>query len=382
MSEQVTEKPEILVVDDSKVIRLAAKKMLGSDYEMHFAEDGQVAWEMLQKENAISVVFTDLSMPNLGGMELLNYIRNADVERIAALPVVIMTGHEDSAAMKKEMFDAGATDFITKPFESIDLASRAKAYARLSGKVAELEKKTGYDKLTGLYNASSLEQQGAKAFAFASRHKMPLSIVIFEITDFQAYFLNHGRRVAQYIIATVGKRLQECMREEDIAARTGVAKYVLVLPMTGRQKTETVIKRVCESINKLVFDTGKEKIRVNLVAGYTVPDLMAENDFKNSLEQADDALQQAINSLTEAAVCYQNQAEMESPEVLITEQDIEQAFSYILQGNFSQIPHLHLPAVIERLSPFMQYAENWNLTGNREPAAEKCFQAQISDHSP
>ena len=381
MSEQFTEKPEILVVDDSKVIRLAAKKMLSSDYKIHFAEDGQIAWEMLQKENAISVVFTDLSMPNLGGMELLNYIRNADVEHIAALPVIIMTGHEDSASMKQEMFDAGATDFIAKPFESIDLASRAKAYARLSGKVAELEKKTGYDKLTGLYNASLLEQQGAKAFAFASRHKLPVSIVLFEITDFQAYFFNHGKRVAQYIIAAVGKRLQECMREEDIAARTGVAKYALVLPMTGRQKTETVINRVCESINKLVFDTGKEKIRVNLVAGYTVPDLIEENDFKNILEQADNALLQAINSLTEVVVCYENQAEIEAPAVLTTEQDIEQAFSYILQGNFCQIPQQHLPAVVERLSSFMQYVDDWNLSGNRKPAAEKCYQAQFSDHT-
>ena len=211
---------------------------------------------------------------------------------------------------------------------------------------------------------------------------MPLSTVLFEITDFQAYFLNHGRRVAQYIIAEVGKRLQECMREEDIAARTGVAKYALVLPMTGRQKTETVINRVCESINKLVFDTGKEKIRVNLVAGYTVPDLIEENDFKNSLEQADNALQQAINSLTEAVVCYQSQAKMEAPAVPITEQDIEQAFSSIMQGNFSQIPQQHLPAVLERLSPFMQYADNWNLSGNEKSAVEQCFQAQSSDHSP
>ncbi len=356
MSEQVTEKPIILVVDDSKVIRLAAKKMLGSDYQIHFAEDGQIAWDILQKEHAISVVFTDLSMPNLGGMELLNYIRSADNEHIASLPVVIMTGHEDSAAMKQEMFDAGATDFIAKPFKSIDLVSRAKAYVRLSGKVTELEKKSAYDNLTGLYNAASLEQQGAKALAFASRHKLPISTVFFEITDFQACFSTHGKHVAQYIISAVGKRLQESMRKEDIAARIGAAKYVLVLPMTAKQETEAVINRVCESINKLVFDTGKEKIRVNLVAGYTVAELSAVNDFKIILEQADNALQQAINSLTEPVVCYQTPAEIEAPAVIITEQDIEQAFSSILAGNFHQIPRQHLAAVLERLSPFMQYA--------------------------
>ena len=49
MSEQSENKPEILVVDDSKVIRLAAKKMLGSDYEIHLAEDGLIGWDVLQK---------------------------------------------------------------------------------------------------------------------------------------------------------------------------------------------------------------------------------------------------------------------------------------------------------------------------------------------
>ncbi len=360
MSEQVTEKPAILVVDDSKVIRIAAKKMLDSDYDIHLAEDGEIAWEMLQRESAISVVFTDLSMPNLGGMELLSCIRGASDEHIAALPVIILTGHADSDSIKQEVFDAGATDFIVKPFESIDLLSRAKAYARLSRKVVELEKKTGHDKLTGLYNADSLEQQGAKALSFASRHKLFISVVFFEITDFQACFLNHGKSVAQHIITVVGKRLQDVMREEDIAARIGVAKYALVLPMTGRQKTETVINRVRESINKLIFDTGKERISVNFVAGYTVPDLNRENDFKTVLEQADNALQQAISSKSEPVVCYDDQVEddVEVPVTIVTEQDIEQAFSYIMDGEFYQIPEQHLAAVMERLSPFMQYVDD------------------------
>lgn len=359
MSEVPVDKPEVLVVDDSKVIRLAAKKMLGSEYVIHLAEDGLVGWEMLQQNSAISVVFTDLSMPNLNGMELLSNIRGASSDQIANLPVIIMTGHEDSEATKQIVFDAGATDFIAKPFESIDLSSRAKAYARLSRKVVELEKKTGYDKLTGLHNANSLEDQGAKAFSFANRHKLFISSVYFEIKDFQDCFLNYGKNVAQHIIVAVGKRLQEVMREEDIAARIGVAKYALILPMTNKQKTEIVINRVRESINKLVFDTGKEKIRVNFVAGYAVPDLSGDVEFNEMLEQTDDALHRAINSSTEQVVCFDDEIEVaEQPVVVITEQDIALAFSHILAGNFYQVPEQHLAAVIERLSPFMQYAEN------------------------
>lgn len=372
MSEMPVEKPEVIVVDDSKVIRLAARKMLGSDYTIHLAEDGLVGWEMLQQNSAISVVFTDLSMPNLNGMELLNNIRSSSDDHIANLPVIIMTGHDDSESVKQEVFDAGATDFITKPFESIDLLSRAKAYARLSRKVVELEKKTGYDKLTGLYNANLLVEHGSKAFSFACRHKIFISAVYFEIQDFQNCFLTHGKKVAQHIIIAVGKRLQEVMREEDIAARLGVAKYALVLPMTNKQKTQVVIERVRESINKLVFDTGKEKIRVSFKTGYSAPDFSEQIEFNELLDQADDALQRATASPTEQVVCFDDVLDVaEEPPVVITEQDIEQAFMHILAGNYYQIPEIHLAAVRERLSPFMQYVDNQLLDDEEKTVMEK-----------
>ena len=358
MSDQAADKPHVLIVDDSKVIRLAARKMLGADYEIHLAEDGLVAWELLQENSNISVAFTDLSMPNMDGMQLLNNIRGSSHDHIANLPVIVMTGHDDSDSIKQTVFDAGATDFIAKPFESIDLLTRAKAYARLSRKVVELEKKTGHDKLTGLFNASSLEEQGAKAFSFSSRHKLHISAVYFEIKDFQECFLNYGKNVAQHIIVTIGKRLQEAMREEDVAARVAVAKYALILPMTNKQNTEIVINRIRESISKLVFDTGKEKIRVNFVAGFSSADLSGDGDFNTMLEQADDALKRAINSSTEPVVCFDDEVEADEPVNVITEQDIQLAFSHVLEGNFYQIPEKHLDAVVKRLSPFLQYVEN------------------------
>jgi len=354
------ERPQVLIVDDSKVIRLAARKMLSEDYQVHLAEDGQIAWEMLQANENISVVFTDLSMPNMNGMELLNNIRSSDTDYIVNIPVIIMTGADDTEATKQAVFDAGATDFISKPFESIDLVSRAKAFAKLRRKVVELEKQTGFDKLTGLYNANSLHEQGGKAFSFSRRHKLYISAVYFEIENFQDCFLNYGKNVAQHIIVAVGKRLREVMREEDVAARVGVARYVLVLPMTNRHKAEVVINRVRESINKLVFDTGKDKIRVNFLAGFSSPDLNEELEFDDLMAQGEEGLQRAIDSDSESVVCYADEVEFIEPEPEITEEDIRQAFELILQGNFYQIPDQHLSAVVERVTPFMQYVDNQN----------------------
>ena len=356
MTESNPDKPVILIVDDSKVIRIAARKMLGSDYETIEASNGAEGWEHIQNNSSISVVFTDMQMPEMDGMQLLAKVRASDDERIAALPVIIITGHEDNEEAKKKVFDNGATDFVTKPFESIDLISRAKSYAKLNRQVAELEKQVGHDKLTGLFNAASFEEQGHKSYAFAHRHKTHMSVVVIEISNFQKIFLSAGKSVAQQIIRAVCKRLTSTLRTEDIAARTGMARIALMLPLANITDAHDVVERMLETTRKLVFDTGKEKLRVDLVCGISAVNLHAESDFLTVLKQAESALADALQGGDEKIVLFADvQAE---PEPVITEEDMLQAFKHILQGNHSQIPTEHLPAVVERLEAFMHYIDS------------------------
>ena len=161
------------------------------------------------------------------------------------------------------------------------------------------------------------------------------------------------------------------MREEDVAARLGVAKYALILPMTNKKKTQVVIERIRQSINKLVFNTGKEKIRVRFKTGYTSPEFIEDIEFNELLDQADEALQRAMTSATEQVVCFDDSLQVEEPVVVVSEEDIDQAFVHILAGNYYQIPESHLQAVVDRLSPFMQYAENRLATEDEKKLTQK-----------
>ena len=364
MTDSNSEKPVILIVDDSKVIRLAARKMMGADYEIVEAANGLEGWEQIQHNDSISVVFTDMQMPEMNGLELLEKVRASNDERIAAMPVIMITGQEDDAEAKQHVFDMGVTDFITKPFESLDLISRAKSYARLNRKVAELEQQTGHDKLTGLFNANSFAEHGAKAFSFAKRHKVSNSIALIEVDNFQKIFLTHGKAVAQQIVIEVSKRMADSMRAEDVAARTGVARFALLLSLTSVADVQLVVGRICDTINKLVFATGKEKLRITMAAGISSIDLDAEIDFAGLIKQAESALGEALASDTDKVVTYGAPAQavdaeaMQVPELEVTQANIEQALGHILHGNFIDIPQAHLQAVVERLTPFMQYVEN------------------------
>jgi len=358
MSEQSSDLPVVLVVDDSKVIRRAAFKMLGDGYTVLEANDGLDAWQQLQQNNTISVVFTDLSMPNMDGIELLVNIRSSEDEHIVALPVIIMTGHGDTEAAKQEVFDKGATDFITKPFESIDLLSRAKSYAKLSRKVVELEMKTGYDKLTGLYNVSSFKESGGKALSFSLRHKLHITTAYFEIDDFQKTYLRHGKSIAQQILLTVSKRLESSMRSEDIAARIGVAKFAVLLPMTSQAKSLVVIGRIREAINKLVFDTGTEKIRASLSSGFSTLGQDDAIDFNEMMNQADDALLRAVSKTAGDKVVGYIEKEPVEKETVFSDEQLIEAASYAVQGDFYKLDDNILQPLIDKLAPFIDYVSN------------------------
>lgn len=364
MTEESTEKPQILIVDDSKVIRRAAIKMLGADYQVHEAVDGMDGWQQLQRNDAISVVFSDMQMPEMNGLELLTNIRNSDDERLATLPVIMITGLDDSEDAKCTVFDAGATDFIAKPFGSVDLISRAKSYACLNQRVVELEKQSSHDKLTGLYTAASFEEQGIKALSFAMRHRLKISAVYLEIEKFQDIYLANGKAVAQQIIVAVGKRLKDVMRTEDVAARTGVARFAVLLPMTNDANAHAAINRIHESISKLVFNTGREKIHISLAAGYAAPAVNDKLDFPEMMKQADSALQKALEQTAgEKIVSFHEQEKAAEQQAVITHEDMREAFLNILDGAYVRVPDYLLEAVTERLRPFLDYVANQPDTG-------------------
>lgn len=260
--EDSQQKATILAVDDSRVMLVAATKALKAEFEVLKASDGQEAWDIIQQHPEISVIFSDLSMPEMDGYGLLAAIRNSDDSHIAKLPVVILTGQEDGDGTKEKVMEAGATDFITKPFESLDLLSRARSLSNLRTEVKELEKKVSLDKLTRLYTEISFNDSGERAVAYAKRHALPISVLRFDIDDFSALFVKHGKQLAESILVKVSEIIKTVLRQEDIAARTGVAKFSLLLIETDQEGVGHVISRLNKAIDDAVFDVT-EKISIS-----------------------------------------------------------------------------------------------------------------------
>ena len=309
---------QVLVVDDSKVIRRAASKILDKDFDVEEAVDGEDAWEILQHNKNISVVFTDLGMPNLDGYGLLEKIRGSEDREIANLPVIIITGAEASEGAREEVLEMGATDFISKPFDSISLRSRAAAYINYREEVRALEKVSVTDKLTGLSTEAAFQKQAEKSIAYAQRHCTAMTVVRFDIDHFSELFVKHGKAIAEQILAKVSSFIREAMRKEDTAARLGVAKFALLLPSSDLLGATQVVTRICQRVSRLKLKLGQEVFQISFSAGITTLTAGDECDLDCLLEKAESALKQAIDEGGNKIIRY------ETGEVVTRQPPLEQ----------------------------------------------------------
>ncbi|KAA2284478.1 GGDEF domain-containing response regulator [Arenimonas fontis] len=230
MSEQAGARARILVVDDSRLMRKAALKMLGDEFDIVTGDDGLDAWAKVEADHAIQVVFTDLNMPRLDGYGLLEKIRSAEDSGIQGLPVIVVTGAEDDEKARMKALDRGATDFISKPFTASDLIARARAHATYTRVTRRLQEAITLDPTTGLANRAGFVDRLQQDIAYARRHQQPLSLMQVEIEDFRRFFLQHGREAADALLQHVGRLLRGRIRKEDTAGRIGLGAFGLSLP--------------------------------------------------------------------------------------------------------------------------------------------------------
>jgi diguanylate cyclase (GGDEF)-like protein len=383
-----SQKTEILVVDDSPTIRATVAKYLGDEYSTLAAADGEEGWQLLQANERISLVFSDMHMPVMNGMLLLQRIRESDCERIANMPVIMITGHDDTEAAKKATHSLGATDFLGKPFDKVDILSRAQSYTRLNKKITALEKEVAYDSQTGLYNNRLLIDFGTKTLSFGKRYNMVASILYAEISDIGDYREAYGDKAVDSIIHTVADHLERAVRKEELVSHIEETRFAIVLPNTKAFKAHIVATRLKQTVENLVFEIGNDKLRLKLALGLCSTEdseqsnsltfeeycvlashaLAASLDTPNKrITRYDETYEKKIADDTEtvtAETLEPENADAKEPRALSTPADSDKDatdafgnfFSCILRGDYSAIPIEFLPSLIEPLENFITYA--------------------------
>lgn len=356
MSNQKNKKSETLVVDDSSTILATAKKMLEDEFDVHTAKDGAEAWEVINSNKNIKIIFTDMQMPIMNGMQLLLKIRESDDQRIAKLPVIMITGQSDSPAGKKAVFDIGATDFIGKPFDAVDLLSRARSNTQPQRRITDQP----IDGTSEVFiTPSGFQNIGKEALAKAFETKEEFSVVNIEFVNIEEVKNDVGNKSARQIIVSMVRRISEALREGDVASRIGENRFAIIL-YSDQYNAKQAVERLCEYMKKLVFELKGKTLRTELAYGYSSSNCYDEGlQFGDICAQADTALKEAVtiklgNQIT-AFSEHGGSAVVEKSQHEVV--DLWPELTHIVDGDFHLVQDEHMADLVRCMKAFLDYAK-------------------------
>lgn len=276
----------ILVVDDEpQVCEILSDALAAHGHEVETASDGIDAMAKL-KNQRFSVVITDMDMPKMDGLDLIEHI----VGNYQGTDIIAITGH----IMKYKYTDvvsAGAADFITKPFTLNELEAKLNRVIRERALRLELERLAVRDPLTGLSNRRYFEDIARKEAIRAVRYQHTLFMFFLDIDNFKEYNDMNGHPAGDSLLIEMARLLNGSIRVDiDTAFRYGGDEFVLLLPHLPPDQVVTVAERIRDKYSNFGFTPTTLSVGVGkfLERSGTI-----EQDIQDMIHRADAALYSA-----------------------------------------------------------------------------------------
>ena len=300
-----------LIVDDDEAYLELLRMILERQGHVVFeATDGLQAWNLLQAE-PIPLVITDWMLPELDGVELTKRIRQANLPYYTY--VILLTA-------KKTLHDivggieAGADDYLTKPFDVSEFKARVgigerilNLETRLRESLHQLASLASHDSLTGLLNRRALYEIIEQEQARTREAGKPLGVVMIDLDHFKMINDQYGHLTGDEALCQVAKTIMERKRSSDYAGRWGGEEFLLVLPGASVPEAGYVAERMRLAIRSLAIplkDGRVVSVRASLGAASTAPG--EEFSLERLIDGADKALYMAKAAGRDLVKLYPN----------------------------------------------------------------------------
>ena len=293
----------VLVVDDSPSIRAQIKGVLqqvdGFD-EFIEAGDGLQAFKLML-ERQPQLVICDLIMPVFDGLKFLAL--RATRPELCSIPVIMLTGESD-ANRKVEVFDQGASDYVTKPFNDRELLARVRVHYGLKVLQDELrdankrlESLADTDGLTSLFNRRYFDALLVRELQRTARYKTPLGVVLLDLDHFKNVNDNFGHVMGDEVLRNVSQMVLSSVRVTDTAARYGGEEIAIVFTQTTPQGVSEVTERLRARLADYTHEYQGRSLQCTASFGVSVSDGRGVPPSPvEFLERADRALYRAKHS--------------------------------------------------------------------------------------
>jgi diguanylate cyclase (GGDEF)-like protein len=285
----------LIVEDDPVSLHLLDTLLRGWGYETVLAHGGKEAWEILRAPDAPALVLLDWMMSDMDGIEICRNVRSLQQE---LRPYIILLTAKEA---KKDLvigINAGADDYMTKPFEPDELRVRVHAGERIVE--MEMDMLTAretlsylatHDDMTGLLNRVFGREILQREFARSARTGRPISIVLVDLDNFKVINDLYGRAAGDRVLVQAAKRMSSKMRPYEGLVRYGGEEFLGVLDECDAPDAVKIVERLRRVLTDEPFDVeGKE---VALTASFGVA----------SCSQASGARVEDLIALADKALC-------------------------------------------------------------------------------
>lgn len=256
----------VLIIDDSEAIRRRVEQILGAQniFENVLKASNGIEGFKLLITNPVDLILCDLMMPGIDGFKFLS-LKQSKPE-YNEVPVIMLTGEEDVRA-KVRGLEAGASDYLTKPFHDEELVARVRVHLKIKTLQDELREKnlklealTRTDELTGVNNRRFFMETLRAEYLRSERYRTPLVYVMVDIDHFKRINDTHGHLMGDRALVAVANTLQKAVRMQDVLGRYGGEEFAIIMPHTDREGGEMAVERCRKQIeqNTVTLDNSIE----------------------------------------------------------------------------------------------------------------------------
>jgi diguanylate cyclase (GGDEF)-like protein len=306
---------KILVVDDdADTVTTITDWLSRKGFTVVAGNNGKEALNLAAEERP-DLALLDVSLPDVDGIEVASRLQ-AD-RRTSGIPIIFVTGRKE-VRYKVACFEAGADDYVTKPFDFIEVETRLRAVLKKKELSEELQRANRAlrranrtlkkllitDEKTKLHNYRFFRERIVDEFKRAARYRLPLSCIMLDLDHFKDINDTLGHRIGDRVLEEFGRVLTDTARETDLVIRYGGEEFIILLPHTDAARAVTVAERIRRSTMTRTFTADEAPLKLTVSCGVatfpTNPTVRNEEDLVRTADEALYAAKKGGRNRTEA----------------------------------------------------------------------------------
>jgi two-component system, cell cycle response regulator len=286
----------VLVAEDDPIFRRLLESWLQTwNYQVTTVENGTDAWEILCQPKTPDLLILDWMMPGVDGLELCRRLRARQCEQYQY--VLLLTGKDDKQDIVSGL-NAGADDYLTKPFDIDELRARLRAGKRILSLQHELIQArealrfdATHDALTGLWSRGATLHLLANELQRGARANSSTGILMVDLDHFKSVNDTYGHLVGDEVLKQTAQRISQAVRSYDFVGRYGGEEFLAILTDCNPDELRVVAERIRSAVADIPIDARPSNIQATVSIGAVVASNQAHDlEF---LAIADSALYEA-----------------------------------------------------------------------------------------